>query len=236
MGFDKPDLGFVIHFQRPGSVVHYYQQVGRAGRAIDNSYGVLLSGFEDDEIQEHFIESAFPSRQIFEKILRTLEREGSLRFYNLLSKINVRKGMAAKALNLLELDGAIGTVYNRGIYYFRTPNPWIPDDERYQRVTDLRRQELSQMQTYVTHDGCLMEFLCDALDDPHTEPCGRCANCVSRGFSIEVSSELVAIAVKFLKFEELRLFPRKRLHSGIYTDMSRVIPDNRRNQPGRTLC
>ena len=60
MGFDKPDLGFVVHFQRPGSVIAYYQQVGRAGARSTTPYGVLLSGREDDEITNHFIRDRLP--------------------------------------------------------------------------------------------------------------------------------------------------------------------------------
>jgi ATP-dependent DNA helicase RecQ len=63
MGFDKPDLGFVIHYQMPGSVIAYYQQVGRAGRALKAAYGVLLSGAEEDEITDYFINTAFPTRE-----------------------------------------------------------------------------------------------------------------------------------------------------------------------------
>lgn len=232
MGFDKPDLGFVVHFQRPGSVIFYYQQVGRAGRAIDKSYGILLSGTEDDDIQNYFIESAFPSQQTLETIVRTLEQTGPIKLQELLSYVNVRQSVAEKALKLLELDGAIGVEYNRGIFYFRTPNPWQPDYERYQRVTDLRRQELSQMHDYVSHSGCLMEFLCSTLDDLDPKPCGRCANCVGRGFSAEVPLELIVAAVEFLKSDELKLLPRERLPGGIHAEKGTLFI----NQEGRSLC
>jgi ATP-dependent DNA helicase RecQ len=236
MGFDKPDISFVIHFQRPGSVIAYYQQVGRAGRAVDRAYGILLSGAEDDEIQDYFIETAFPSVQSMLEILDTLGSYETLSFDGLLSKVNIARSVLEKALKLLEVDGAVGTAYDGKVLYFRTPNPWQPDTERIERVLALRRAEKSQMQAYLDHNGCLMEYLLRALDDPQPIPCGRCANCRGKGLSSTVSHELVIQAENFLKGISIPIQPRKRWPFGLFPEQKRVIPPELQNCLGRSLC
>ena len=233
MGFDKPDLGFVVHFQRPGSVVAYYQQVGRAGRALNRAYGILLSGREDDEIQEYFIESAFPPASVMWDILAALEKVEGMTVSRILEQVNVARSMADKALKLLEMDGAVG---RDGRNYFRTTHAWQPDEDRIQQVTQLRRDELTQIQSYMTHTGCLMEFLARALDDPRAGPCGRCANCVQRGLPLSPSREIVIGAVEYLKQADLVIEPRKRWPAGLFPGQKSTIPSEVYNAPGRSLC
>jgi len=236
MGFDKPDIEFIIHFQRPGSVVAYYQQVGRAGRGVGRAYGILLHGREDDDIQEYFIQSAFPNVSLMQTVIDSLEETEGLTFYQILARVNVSNSMLEKSLKMLEVDGAVGVSFERRKTYFRTPNPWQPDVERIERVTSLRRDELEQMQSYVKHTGCLMAYLQEALDDPNSQTCGRCANCQGRGFSAEVNPDEVLAAEQFLKEICITIAPRKWWPEDLFPDEKRMIPTEIRNETGRCLC
>lgn len=244
MGFDKPDVGFVIHYQRPQSAVHYYQQVGRAGRAIPNAYGVLLYGAEDDEIADYFIESAFPPQKNIAAVLRALEdADEGMTMTALEGMLNLRRKKlnAVMKFLLLEDPAPVAKIDSR---YYLTPSAYSyeTDRSRLEGITALRRREQDEMQRYMKHEGCLMQFLQDALDDPHAAPCGKCMNCAPQeALDPSVSSELIRQAGFFLRKYHHPIQPRKQWPSSgffsLYDFPGGVkIPSALMAEEGRALC
>jgi ATP-dependent DNA helicase RecQ len=237
MGYDKPDLGFVIHYQAPGSIVAYYQQVGRAGRAIEHAVGVLMSGREDEDIQSYFRDNAFPDEMHVNSILNLLaEREG-LTEKQIEETVNLRRGQIGKVLKFLSVDNP-SPVLNIGSRWLRTPVDYRMDRERIQRLTSQRVREWQEVQSYIDTRDCLMVYLARALDDENPAPCGKCARCLGEPVVAESFSHQGAVdASRYLKHSELPLECKKQVANGAFSNYGfrGNLPVNLRAEAGRIL-
>lgn len=232
MGYDKADVAFIVHFQRPGSVIAYYQQIGRAGRGLDRAEVVLLEGAEDDEISQYFIDSAFPDADVFESIRALLEAGTLPTIDAVTARTNVRRGKVEQALKLLEVEGAV----ERDSKGFRWVAPeWRYESLRSQEITGQRMQELRQMREFARIPTCRMEFLARALDDPAAGPCGRCDNCRDLKHP-EPDRALVVEAIRFLKHDRHPIQSPAFFPAGFADPHRRKkIPENERHADGVAL-
>ena len=233
MGFDKPDLGFVIHYQTPGSVVSYYQQVGRAGRDGNDAYGILLSGKEETNILDFFITSSFPTLEEVEKILDALERTpDGLSMYELQNEVNVKPARMTQATKIMELESP-APIAKQGTKWQLTPTSLSASFwERIKRLTELRKEEQRQMQAYVTLPRGHMEFLIEALDgDP-----GKVAPSCMPPFSADTDPFLTQAAERFLRNNMGEISPRRNWPSAMgISEIRGRIPQELQASPGRTL-
>ncbi|MFZ3454527.1 RecQ family ATP-dependent DNA helicase [Arthrobacter sp. 7Tela_A1] len=212
MGFDKPDLGFVVHLGAPSSPVAYYQQVGRAGRGTPNADVLLLPGSEDRDIWEYFATSSMPAEGPANAVLRELADGSVLSTGALETLVNLKRSPLELLLKVLAVDGAVERVTGgwRG-----TGQPWTYDRERYERIAAARVKEQQAMLDYENTSGCRMEFLSRQLDDPAAAPCGRCDNCAGRWYPDDIASEATDSASQELSRVGVDIDPRGMYPTGM---------------------
>ncbi len=231
MGYDKPDLGFVVHFQGPGSPIAYYQQVGRAGRGLEQADAVLLRGAEDRDVQDYFIKSAFPPPEQIQQVMDLIEAAPSpVSVGALMNDINLGKSRLGLMLKQLEVEGALRKV---GSKWQRSGREWVYDEERIKAVTAARRAEQKAMEAYGNDGRCLMEALRIELDDPGAEPCGRCSVCTEPRFDGELDRDLSLRAIAMIRERPIEIEPRKSTPAE--TGGFPRIPRDEQLQPGRAL-
>jgi ATP-dependent DNA helicase RecQ len=231
MGYDKPDLGFVVHYQAPGSVIAYYQQVGRAGRAVPHADVILLRGAEDKRIQDFFIEQAFPPRELVGRVLEALGEDGAT-LPRVLTQVNLGRGRVEAMLKVLDVEGA---VERQGQRWMRRPaSDWTYDAERYAEVTALRRSEQAAMAAFGADGRCLMRALQEELDDPDPQDCGRCAACAGPRFGEPPDPSLVRAAQLHLRSQPLVLEVKKMAPAE--DGALRKLDDDVRAEEGRALA
>jgi ATP-dependent DNA helicase RecQ len=236
MGFDKPDLGFVVHLGAPPSPIAYYQQVGRAGRAVESADVLLLPGVEDEAIWRYFAALAFPPEDQVDRVLAALAHsDRPLSTQALEARVDLRRSRLELMLKVLDVDGAVRRVKGG---WTSTGRPWTYDAERYARVARARTAEAATMREYSGTSTCRLEFLRRQLDDPYAQPCGRCDNCVGPFIDAAVPDAALDTVRAHLGRPGVEIEPRRLWPTGAATlgvPLSGKIAPGEAAESGRAL-
>jgi ATP-dependent DNA helicase RecQ len=237
MGYDKPDLGFCVHVGSPPSPVAYYQQVGRAGRAIGHAPVVLLHAEADARIWDHFETATIPDPERMRRLLAAMPRDpaDAASVPALEARTGIRRTRIDLMLKQLAVDGA---VERRERGWVATGEPYVFPRAHYDAVIAVRRREAEIMRAYTRGERCLMQLLQEALDDPTARPCGRCSVCLGRlpeGLSERVPDDVVRSVAGALRRESHVVEPRRMWPGGSFGSRRRIPPELQA-EPGRALA
>ena len=232
MGYDKDDIAFVIHYQMPANIVSYYQQIGRAGRKLPRAYAFLCCGEEDQKIINYFIDTAFPSEKETTDVYRLILDSDGVTTTDMAGNFNYKNQKIEKILSFLINDGFVRMERSPKRYY-ATPKKYYYDAEKYNAISNVRRQEMKQMFDIVNTDECLSRYVVAALNDETATDCHNCANCLGEEIlPSSVSEEFLEKAKDFVERALIEIKPRKMWPTKEFTGTLRI---GHQNQYGMCL-
>jgi ATP-dependent DNA helicase RecQ len=202
MGIDKPNLRYIIHFDIPGSITAYYQEVGRSGRDGKQARGILLYDAVDIKIQKHFIHSAQPSLKDFQEVIEAIKTAESPQKLTQIKRLTGKHPTIVTVIlaELVEQGFVIKKSQGGAQVYLFTDKSGQPNLQRYATQKETRTRELDAMVHYATQIGdCRMGVLRIALGDKTVEPCEHCCVCKSTDLAIEKKSPAALHANKWLE-------------------------------------
>lgn len=218
MGYDKPDVAFIIHYQVPKNIVSYYQQIGRAARNIKEGYTFMLKGGNDFDILNYFIDSAFPEKLEMDLVLKQFEQQAwgksGLSTQAIAKNINLSFSKIKKALKFLEFEHVLNRVKQT---YFLTSNKFQYKEKHYQEINNLRKQEITELEGLFETKECLNKKIIESLDDVTNISCGKCKNCFKKEIiSSQIEDRFRIIAEQHIADSYIPLKPReKRMYDGM---------------------